>query len=550
MSVYVFGHRNPDTDAICAAIAYADLLQQTVYPDAIACCCGVPNKRTEFALQEAKIPAPRLLMDVRLQAGQACRKNVITASARDVIHDALAKMHAHDLRTIPVLGEDGQLEGILNLLDLLELVFQGDDDPIKARMVDSRLNKICDTLEGHFQHAVDVDRHEEYIVVVGAMSDHSFIERLNRLPPERLIVVAGDRTEIQVPAIEAGVRCVVVTGGYEVTKGVLRMARDQGVSILNSPHDTARTTMLIKGTRLIGPAVNRDFVSLRAKQAISDTQKLMEASAQTLFPVMTDKGELVGVLAKSDLVNPSQNKIILVDHNELTQAVQGADEAEILEVLDHHRLGGSLKSTQPIRFLNEPVGSTSTIVAMQFRARGIEPTPGIALCMASGIISDTLYLNSPTTTPTDVEILDWLSKLVECDLSDYAHNFFKIGSALRSCTSDQVVAEDCKRFEELGIQFSIAQIEEIGFDLFWKRQGELLEALENYRAKNRLEFSCLLVTDIVTNGSLFVVTGDTPFMDYFNYPVLGDKVYELESVVSHKKQLVPLLSRLIRTKRI
>ena len=170
----------------------------------------------------------------------------------------------------------------------------------------------------------------------------------------------------------------------------------------------------------------------------------------------------------------------MVDHNELSQAVNGAEEADILEVLDHHRLGGGLKSTQPIRFINEPVGSTCTLVARQFRSAGIKPRPGIALCMASGIISDTLHLKSPTTTDTDRDILEWLKPLCNVDLDEYTKEFFEIGSALRTCTPAEVVREDCKEFTEQGQRFSISQIEEIGFDLFWDRKDELRSALEQF----------------------------------------------------------------------
>jgi len=256
---------------------------------------------------------------------------------------------------------------------------------------------------------------------------------------------------------------------------------------------------------------------------------------------------LIGVLSKSDLVNPPKPKLILVDHNELSQAVNGAEEAEILEVLDHHRLGGGLKSTQPIRFINEPVGSTCTLVARQFRASGITPTPGIALCMASGIISDTLLLRSPTTTDTDRDILKWLQTLCEVDLETYATEFFEIGSALRSCTPDEVVREDCKEFEEHGFRFSISQIEEIGFDLFWDRKDDLRASLEMLAEKSRLDFSALLITDVVSNGSLLLLSHESEGWDEINYPRLDRNLYQLDNVVSRKKQLLPLIAQLIET---
>ena len=232
---------------------------------------------------------------------------------------------------------------------------------------------------------------------------------------------------------------------------------------------------------------------------------------------------------------------------EISQAVQGADEADVIEVLDHHRLGGSLKSTNPIRFHMEPVGSTCTLVAKMFRSAQIDPSPSIALCMASGMISDTLNLRSPTATDIDRDLLRWLQKYCDVDLDQFASEFFQVGSALRSCDSDQVVREDCKEFEESGIRFAISQIEEIGFDLFWNRKDELAKSLEEFAEASNLEFAALLVTDISSNGSLLLMSREPDGWEEINYPQLEDKLYKLDEVVSRKKQLLPLICSLIES---
>ncbi|MCU0721908.1 MAG: DRTGG domain-containing protein, partial [Pirellula sp.] len=272
----------------------------------------------------------------------------------------------------------------------MEIILNFDQDPQVTRTVSSNLQRICDVVGGEFQHIIDPLQEDELLVMVGAMSAGGFIERMQRFQADNLIVVSGDRPTIQLPAIEHGVRALVVTGGYELSSGLVELAKARNVSVIKSPFDTATTTMRIKSAQFVDSAVDTTFTSLPAKMPIEDARTIVEASPQSIFPVVNDKAELVGVLSKSDLVNPPKPKLILVDHNELGQAVTGAEEADILEVLDHHRLGGGLKSTQPIRFINEPVGSTCTLVARQFRAGGLTPEPGIALCMASGIISDTL----------------------------------------------------------------------------------------------------------------------------------------------------------------
>jgi manganese-dependent inorganic pyrophosphatase len=545
MSVLVFGHRNPDTDAICSAIAYADLLQQTTRPDAVAACCGPPNKRTEYVLRRAGLPAPRMVMDVRPQVEDVCRRGVVTASFGDVFYEAYQRMKEGDLRAIPVVDDRRQVVGVLSVLDLMDLFFHEAADVALARTVSSSLQKMCDVLGGTLLHAVEPDRRDELLVMVGAMSSEGFTERMQRYPSERLLVVCGDRPTIQLPAIEQGVRALVITGGFKVSSGLVELAKARGVSVILSPFDTVNTTLRLKSSQFIDAVVARDVVTVPGRSTVAEAREVAERSAQPVFPVVGDDGTLVGLAFKSDLISPPRPQLVLVDHNELGQAVAGADEAEIVEVLDHHRLGGGLKSTQPIRFINEPVGSTCTLVARQFRAAGILPKPGIALCMASGIISDTLNLRSPTTTDVDRDILDWLQGLCGVDLDAYAREFFEIGSALRSSTPAEVIREDCKEFSEAGVRFSISQIEENGFDLFWERKDDLRTALEEFAKRNRLAFSALLVTDVVTNGSLLLLSQESEAWEDVNYPRLDRGLYSLKNVVSRKKQLLPLISQLL-----
>ena len=545
MSILVFGHRNPDTDAICSALAYADFLQQTTRPDAIAACCGTPNKRTEYVLKCAKVAPPKIVMDVRPELSDLCHRDPVTAAYGEVFYEVYQRMKNHDVRAIPIVDSERHVVGVLTLLQLMDLIFRDDAHPLKTRTVSTSLEKISDILGGHFQHSIDPTQMDELLVMVGAMSAGGFTERMQRFPASRLIVVCGDRPTIQLPAIEHGVRALVVTGGYELSDGLVELAKSRGVAVIQSPHDTATTTMRIKSSQFIDSAIDTTFVALPAKQPVDEARQRLENVNEPIFPVVNDANVLVGVLTRSDLVHPPKPKLILVDHNELSQAVKGAEDAEILEVLDHHRIGGSLKSTQPIRFINEPVGSTCTLVARQYRAAGLTPKPGMALCMASGIISDTLYLRSPTTTEVDRDILKWLEGLCQVDLEQYAKEFFEIGSALRNCTPAEIVREDCKEFTENGIRFSISQIEETGFDLFWDRNEELRQALIELSQKNRLQFSALLVTDVVSNGSLLLLSHESAAWDEINYPCLGRSLYELPEVVSRKKQLLPLIAQLL-----
>ena len=547
MSLFVFGHRNPDTDAICSAIAYADLIRQTGQPDALAACCGAPNKRTEYVLNTAGIAAPKIIMDVRPEVEDICRKETITASFGDAFFEAYRRMQEWDLRAIPVVDTERHVVGVLSVLDLMELLFRDEGDPIKSRTVTTNLKKITNALGGSFQHEVDSERSDELLVMVGAMSSDGFRARMQQFDKDRILVVCGDRPTIQLPAIEQGVRGLVITGGFDLSPGLAELAKARGVSVLLSPFDTVNTTTRIRSSQFIDPAVDRQVVTLPAKMRVSEARAIVERSKQPVFPVVGDDGLLAGISFKSDVINPPRPRLVLVDHNELTQAVAGIEEADVIEVLDHHRLGGGLKSSQPIRFVNEPVGSTCTLVARQYRDAGIEPTHAIALCMASGIISDTLFLKSPTTTEVDRTILEWLRQRCSIDLDDFAQTFFEIGSALRTSTPDGVVQEDCKEFIERGVRFSISQIEETGFDLFWERKDELLTALVEYSTQHKLDFSALLVTDVVSNGSLLLLSRETEAWEEINYPRIDPGLYALKNVVSRKKQLLPLVTQLIQT---
>ena len=547
MSLFVFGHRNPDTDAICSAIAYADLLRQTGQPDALAACCGAPNKRTEYVLKTADVAAPKIIMDVRPEVEDICRKETITASFGDAFFEAYRRMQEWDLRAIPVVNPDNRVVGVLSVLDLMELLFRDEGDPIKSRTVTTNLKKITNALGGSFQHEVDSERSDELLVMVGAMSSDGFTARMQQFDKDRILVVCGDRPTIQLPAIEQGVRGLVITGGFDLSPGLAELAKARGVSVLLSPFDTVNTTTRIRSSQFIDPAVDRQVVTLPAKMRVSEARSIVERSKQPVFPVVGDDGLLAGISFKSDVINPPRPKLVLVDHNELTQAVAGIEEADVIEVLDHHRLGGGLRSSQPIRFVNEPVGSTCTLVARQYRDAGIKPTHAIALCMASGIISDTLFLKSPTTTEIDRSILKWLRQQCTIDLDDFARTFFEIGSVLRTSTPDGVVQEDCKEFIERGIRFSISQIEETGFDLFWERKDELRTALVDYATQSKLDFSALLVTDVVSNGSLLLLSRETEAWEEINYPRIDPGLYALKNVVSRKKQLLPLVTQLIQT---
>lgn len=545
MPVYVIGHKNPDTDAICSAIAYAWFLRKTGVSDAEPACCGEINARTQFVLNLAGLDPPKLLMDVRPTVGQICRRSVVSVQDDDSVLETYQRMREHSFQTIIVRDARGELAGIVPLFKLVELLLPQGRGLEDTRLVQTSLDRVTRVLQGRFLHACEPAREETFTLVVAAGSDELFAGRLRDYPPDHLMVVSGDREAVQRQAIEYGVRALVITGGHALGPDLLDAARRRNVSVMTSPLDTASTTLLIRAAKVIAGAVEKDYLAFREQQLAAEAQKQVRDSAQHLFPVLDDRGRFTGVFTKSDLLNVKPMRLILVDHNELAQAVTGVEAAEILEVIDHHRLGGGLVSREPIRFVNEPLGSTCTIIAKFLHHRDWAPPRPMAICLAAGIVSDTLNLTSPTATPTDRAMLEWLAASGGLDIAKFAEELFAAGSALQTLSPDDALRADCKDYEENGWRFAVAQIEEIGLELFWKNKEALSAALDELVAEKRADFACLLVTDITRNTSLLLTAGDERVDAAIDYPKEDARLFELEGVVSRKKQLLPHLIRIL-----
>lgn len=545
-AVYVIGHRNPDVDSICSALGYAEFLRRTRLPEAEAACCGEIDSRTQFVLQRAGLPPPKLMMDVRLTAGQLCQRQVVTAGLNEGLLSVYRRMQEHQFRALPVVGGDGRLCGMLSLHTMLELMVPDAEHVTHERgLLQTSLECIREAVGGEFEHVVDARREEKLAVMVGAMSSAGFTQRLHQCDPARTIIVCGDRPSVQRLALEYRVRCLVITGGYRLSAELGELAARSHVSVLVSPADTATTSMMIRAARIITPAVESTFLKYSEHALVSQIRKDVHHSAQGLFPVIDEDGLMSGVFSKSDLVEPPPVRLILVDHNEFTQAVTGVDEAEILEVVDHHRLGGNLHSRHPIRFINEPFGSTSTIITSFYHQRHFSPPEGIGCCLAAGIIADTLNLTSPTTTDTDRMMLRWISEACHIDVGRYAADFFSAGSSLSLYSPEQAVRLDCKEYAEGAWKFAVAQIEENGLDLFWARKESLEQALFALVADRSLDFACVMVTDITSHVSMLLCAGDAGILGAIDYPRKESHLFEMEGVVSRKKQLLPHLSLLL-----
>ncbi len=543
--ILVIGHRNPDTDAICSAIGYTDFKMRTGTRNVVAARCGELNDRIEFVLRTFCLPSPRFVPDVSPRVRDVMQANVLSVPPRTTVVEALALMDARNIRVLPVLDSERRCLGLMSVFKASKFFFPSPNRIFDSRRVLATVRSLARTLNGKLLCGFEPDREEDLVLMTGAMKPASFAARLGNYAPEKLIVVVGDREDIQRLAVESRARVLVITGGYDISPDIRAIAQNNEVSIILSPHDSTTTAMLARSSIAVEHLLRDDFLSFRDEELLSEIQPVAAASQFQAFPITDDERRVVGILTKSDFLKKIARQLILVDHNELSQAVQGADQLEILEVLDHHRLA-PFTTPQPILFRNEPVGSTCTIVADCYFRQNVELTPSIAGCLLAGLVSDTLNLTSPTTTQQDAEILGRLEKIAGVNATQFTAQLFLSGSVLTSKTAAQAITADCKEYVEGHHRFTVAQIEELGFDRFWKCRQEVVAALDAYRASQGYFFSALFVTDVVQQISLLIVSGDPKLRGHIKYPEREPGIFEMVGVVSRKKQLLPYLTQLLK----
>ncbi len=536
----VIGHRNPDTDAICSAIGYAEYKRRTGWPQAVAARCGDTNARIDFVLQTFGVPAPRFVSDVAPKIRDVMQRDLVSIAPEATLVEALGVMEEKGVRVLPVLSSEGVCHGLVSVFKMNKLFCPTPNRLFDSRRVLASLSNLGRTLSAETVTGTNLDVEEDLILMISVMNEESFANRLLRYVPDKLLVITGDRKEIQAMAIRAKVRVLVITGGVAPDPALVEEASANGVSLLLSPHDTATTTMLCRGSVKVEHMIHEHFLSFREDEPLNETRTIAANSNFHAFPVLDAHRRMLGILAKSDFLRKIERKIILVDHNELSQAVPGADQVEILEVIDHHRLG-ALRTAQPIFFRNEPVGSTSTIVADCFFRDQVELPKSVAGLLLAGLVADTLNLRSPTTTNRDAQILKRLEQVSGVRAQSFTERLFASGSVLTSLPAAQAIGIDSKEFSQHGHSFSIAQIEELDFEQFWRRKEELSSALEALRGQRGYLFSALLVTDVVRKTSLLLINGASAFLRTIDYPEIEPGIYELNGVVSRKKEVLPYL---------
>jgi manganese-dependent inorganic pyrophosphatase len=541
--IYVIGHQNPDTDSIAAAIAYAELKRHLGQGNVQAATAGSPNPQTGYILDRLGIPAPLYLPDVRPKVRHVLKRTPVTAGADMPLREALELFHRHTIRVLPVVDGARRPLGIVSLLKLSEKYLVAGTD--RKRGVDTTLRSLADCLDATFLTGAPSGTLEHLHLFIGAMVEESFLGRIEGYDPATLLVMTGDRPSIQQAAIDRGVRLLVVTGGLPPGSGLIDRAVAAGVTILSTPHDTATAAGLARLSTPLSCFVEPKFESIGVGEPLEHLRlKLLHAGEPAVVAVEED-GSIAGIATKSSLLRPLPYALILVDHNELAQAVPGAESVEILEVIDHHKLGNPVTS-QPITFMTAPVGSTCTLVASLYRERGVQPEPAIAALLLAGIISDTVILKSPTATARDRELVAWLEPLAGLDHAGFGRDIFAACSGFRAYASlEKAVRADFKHFSVQDIRFGVGQVEVVGFDEFNGVKGALREVLQRVRGEDRLQMAGLMVTDIYTETTLFLVEGKNELAHVMGYPQVEPHLYELKGVMSRKKQMVPHLLRVL-----
>lgn len=547
-TIYVIGHKNPDADSICSALAYAALKAARGETGYVAARCGNSNARIDTILARFNQSLPVYLSDVSPRVRDLMVSEVVTVAPEATCAEALELIDRHHIRLLPVITAQRHVVGTLSLPHLGGIFIPRLSEPRSMRQVRSSLSYMVRTLKATALHLVDADRVDEYFIRVGAMDVGTFwkISERENIRADKSLIIVGDRRDIQGRAITLGVRALIITGGQPVDDDIIRLATNAGVSVISSPWDSATTALCVRTATTIEHIVEKQFLSFHPDARIADIRRKFSALTAPAALIVDDDGTLVGVLSKGDILKPVQTRLVLVDHNEMTQAVNGAEDVTITEIIDHHRLG-ALNTAQPILFINEPVGSTCTIIADLFRREGLQPSPSIAGIMMSGLISDTLHLTGPTTTRKDAILLAWLAEIAGVNSKQLADEIFNSGSVILANPPERVVRSDFKTYDEENLRFSVSQVEELGFGNFWTHAEPIAAALQGLRDEEQLAFAALLVTDINTQNSLLLVKGDEALIQRINFAqVEQGEIFDLPGIVSRKKQLIPYLTNLIK----
>lgn len=539
--IYVTGHKNPDSDSICAAYAYAEFKNKIGDVETVACRLGNPNQETQYILDYFNAEAPRLLKTVKLKVEDLQFDNISPVSPEISLKTAWSIMRDKNIKTLPVADENDHLLGVLAVSNLTSCYMDIWDNRILAKS-NTTLDNIIDTLSAKVSYVNEKVTHFPGKIVVTAMQPDTMSGHID----EGDIAIVGDREEAQAALIKLNISLMIVTGGYAPSEKIVSLAKEHGVTIIVTQHDSFTASRLIVQSIPVGYVmVKENIVSFTTDDLVDDIKGIMTETRFRSYPVLDQNGRVVGTVSRYHLISNHKKKVIQVDHNERGQSVDGLEDAEVLEIIDHHRVA-DIQTNNPIYFRNEPVGSTSTIVAKCFFESGIRPSRKAAGLLCGAIISDTLLFRSPTSTPQDQYICKKLAEIADINIEEFAKEMFKAGTSLKGKTVEQIFNSDFKPFTIEDTKVGIAQVNTMDIEGFMPLKEEMLNYMDQKAKEAGLDMVMLLLTDILNEGSEILVTGNKPEIVEKAFNVtLKDKGAFLPGVLSRKKQVVPPITNAI-----
>ena len=537
--VVVIGHRNPDTDSICSAIAYAELKNKTSDLVCEARRAGKMNQETEFVLKKFGVRPPRMCTDVNPKIRDVDYREMPGIPGSTSLRKAWEIMRDQQIDTLPVTSPDNELEGVITVKDIATANMDVFDTGILAKSRTSFRN-ILETLDG--------------TMAVGSADDICATGhiRIGTATPEMLestvekgdIVILTNRYESQLCAIEKEAALLILCNNAKVGRTIQRIAEETGVAIMTTPVDTYAAGKLISQCAPISYYMTRsDIMKFTLVTPVADVTRVMAKVRHRYFPILDEDGKYCGMVSRRNIINLRKRRIILVDHNEATQAVEGFDQAEILEIIDHHRIG-SLETSGPVYFRNQPVGCTATIITQMYDENGVEIPPQIAGLLLAAILSDTLVFRSPTCTPLDEASAKRLAKIAGVEIDEFASEMFEAGEKLDGKTAEEVFLQDFKVFMCGDIRFGVAQGSYMTRKNLLAAEALLQPYLEEARNKQNVEDIYMLLTDVPKEESVVISNGryaSEVLADGFETQPAEDGSFTLPGVVSRKKQFIPAL---------
>jgi manganese-dependent inorganic pyrophosphatase len=537
--IFISGHKSPDTDSICSAIAYANLKNKISDKTYIPKRAGEVSKETEFVLNKFGVEAPGYIDDLRPRVSDLEIRNIKGVKADMSLRDAYEKMRDEEAVTLVVTKDNGTIDGIISVGDVVKADVNVYDNSILSK-AETPYKNIVATLDGKVLAGNDEGVFTNGKAYIGAYS----VDKMNEYLSEGDLIILGDRYDAQDFAIEKGVKCIVLGSNFTISPIIKNKAEQKGCIIISSPYDSFTIARLIGKSMPINHFMSRENVLVFSiNDFVNDVKEKMAQSRHRYFPVVDSKGVYVGQISKGMLLDVDKKKIVLVDHNEISQAIDGIETAEILEIIDHHKLG-SIETINPIYFRNQPVGCTSTIVYQMYCENGVEIDKAMAGLMCSAILSDTLMFRSPTCTPQDREAVENLAKIAGIVPEEYAQEMFKAGSDLSSKTPEEIFYTDYKNFESAGIKFGVGQITSLNASDLENIKPSLSKFMEELVKKGDRNMLFIMLTNIIDESTTLLFKGEDAkevVENGFGVKCTDGETVYVPGMVSRKKQLIPQL---------